>query len=177
MFITTKPNILLPQHCNIVNPLSKIVHISPEPVFLDSYEEKALSFKTTKVLVSRRLTRLKSINVWVPNAAKKLEDDKDIVLVDKVTNIFEQIKEPIPTHKNTVMRVNIFAYDENKGFTSLLTQPILIDSQLKECKPHNFNVYIKPNYSIQSGTIIVLQREYFKFGDIEFPNLVTVELN
>jgi len=149
---------------------------SPQSFFIDSYEEKATTVKTSKVVVARTNDplRIKQFDVWFPKSNDEKEEDGG-VLVEQ--GLFEEVTEPPKIHNDILMRVNLFVHDKKLGYTSLLTQPIVVHAHLKARTHHDFSAYVKNNFVIKSGTILVLQREYFQLGATDFPNLVSVEFN
>lgn len=155
---------------------------APAPLFIDSYEERSVTIKTSKVVVARcdGPMRLSNVTVWFPNAIEKLDTEEaksKAVIIDPVNTLFEDVTEPPELHNNIVMRLNVFANDENNSYSSLLTQPIIVDSQLKAMESNTFAAYVNPEFVIESGTILVVQREYFHIGKYDFPNLVSLKFN
>jgi hypothetical protein len=147
------------------------------PTYIDSYEEKSTTVKTSKVVVPRGGDglQLQNVTVWFPTAIDKLEtEDKK---TEPVTTLFVEVSEPPKIHNNIVMRLNVYANNGDKGYTSLLTRPIIIDSQCKARENNTFSAFVDPNCCVKSGTVLVIQREYFHIGEYDFPNLVTVKLD
>lgn len=139
----------------------------PSPATFDTYEEKPSSSKTNKIVLSGSATQVTKISFWFPNALKVPEEDEK-----QVENIFTGHR-PAPLTSDAAMRINIYAH-ENSTYQSLLSQPILIDSQYAAGQRHNLSAYLKPDCSFGTKTILIVQREYLK--EIDFPNLLSLEL-
>lgn len=143
--------------------------VLPSVTTIDAYEERPTSLKTNKVVRSRNATHVAKVRFWFPNAMKEdiMEKDKE-----EPTNIFLGAT-PVSVTNDAIMRIHLYVHD-GEEYQSLLTQPIVVDSQFAASTDHNLSVYLKQDYSFQPDSVLIVQREYFR--DIDFPNLVSIEL-
>ena len=148
-------------------PCNVFPEFVPTSTSFDTYEEKPSSSKTNKIVLSGKATQVSKISFWFPNALKVAGEEEK-----QLENIFTGHR-PAPLTNDAAMRINIYSH-ENSTYQSLLSQPILIDSQYAAGQRHNLSAYLKPDCLFGSNTILIVQREYLK--EIDFPNLLSVEL-